>query len=115
MITETVDKSRWDGFLNQLSKGLEGKRAEISVASLDLGSQVEAEWLPFLGMVYDRRNDAIEVVLEGLEEIIPHPKQLSYMQDRGHIAGVEIVDAQGVQRIVMLKDPVLLPAPGSGH
>ena len=53
MITETVDKKRWDGFLDQLSKGLEGRRAEISVASLDLGSQVEAEWLPFLGMTYE--------------------------------------------------------------
>jgi hypothetical protein len=113
MNTETVDKTLWDGFLNQLSKGLGGRQAEVSVASLDLGSQVEAEWLPFLGMTYDRKNDAIEVILEGIEEIIPHPKQLSYLEDGGRIASVQVVDAQGVQRIVQLKDPMLLPAPGA--
>jgi hypothetical protein len=112
MITETVDKKRWDGFLNQLSKGLEGKRAEISVASLDLGSQVEAEWLPFLGMTYDRRNDAIEVILEGLEEVIPHPQKLSYMQDGGSVTSLEVIDARGVQRIVKLKEPMTLAPPG---
>ena len=111
MITETVEKARWGGFLDQLSKGLEGKRAEIEVASLDLGSQVEAEWLPFLGVVYDSKNDAIEVVLEGLEEIIIRPRQLSYVQDGGRIASLEVIDSEGVQRIVKLKDPTLLAAP----
>ena len=112
MISETLDKSRWDGFLNQLSKGIEGKRAEISVASLELGSQIEAEWLPFLGMTYDRRSDAIEVILEGLEEIISHPQKLSYVQDGGNVTSVEVIDAQGFQRIVRLKEPVMLAAPG---
>jgi hypothetical protein len=114
MNTQTLEKNRWDGFLNQLSKGIEGRRAEISVASLDLGDQVEAEWLPFLGMTYDRKSDAIEVILEGLEEVIPHPQKLSYVQDGSTVASIEIIDAQGVQRIVQLKEPVLLAPPGAG-
>ena len=85
MNTQTLDKNRWDGFLNQLSKGVEGRRAEISVASLELGDQVEAEWLPFLGMTYDRKSDAIEVILEGLEEVISHPQKLSYVEDAGSV------------------------------
>lgn len=111
MITEKVEKARWGGFLDQLSKGIAGKSAEIEVASLDLGDQVEAEWLPFLGMVYDRKSDAIEVVLEGLEEIILRPRQLSYVQDGGRIASLEVIDSEGVQRIVRLRDPVMLPPP----
>ena len=70
-----------------------------------------AEWLPFLGITYDRESDAIEVILEGLEEVIPHPKQLSYLQDGGRIAGIEVIDAEGIQRIVKLRDPVMLPGP----
>jgi hypothetical protein len=114
MNTQTLDKNRWDGFLNQLSKGVEGRRAEISVASLDLGDQVEAEWLPFLGMTYDRKSDAIELILEGLEEVISHPQRLSYVEDGGNVTSIEIIDAQGIQRIVQLKEPVALAPPSAG-
>ena len=33
-----------------VSKLLEAKEAEIEVASLKLGDQVEAEWLPLIGI-----------------------------------------------------------------
>jgi hypothetical protein len=36
-----------------LSQGLVGAQAEIEVASLDLGDQIEAEWLPLLGITYE--------------------------------------------------------------
>src|ERR1700716_2179183 len=36
-----------------VSKVLPAKQAEIEVASLKLGDQVEAEWLPLLGLAYD--------------------------------------------------------------
>ena len=32
-----------------MSKALLGKRAEIEVASLDLGDQIAVEWIPMLG------------------------------------------------------------------
>ena len=45
-----LDKSLWHPFFDRVSKGLVGKEAEIEVASLDLGAQVEAMWLPLIGM-----------------------------------------------------------------
>jgi Family of unknown function (DUF5335) len=39
-------------------------RAEIEVASLALGDQVEAEWLPLLGIAYDPKDDLVQVALE---------------------------------------------------
>jgi Family of unknown function (DUF5335) len=45
-----LDKSQWRTFFDRLSKTLEGKQAEIEVASLSLGDQVEAEWLPLHGI-----------------------------------------------------------------
>jgi hypothetical protein len=37
------------------SKMLEPKQVEIEVAGLALGDQIEAEWLPLIGIVYDQR------------------------------------------------------------
>jgi hypothetical protein len=44
---------------------LTAKRVEIETASLKLGGQVAAEWLPMIGLSYDPKDDLIEIALEG--------------------------------------------------
>jgi hypothetical protein len=69
MTTRKLDKRQWRTVFDRLSKTLEGKQAEIEVASLSLGDQVEAEWLPLHGITYDPNDDLVEVALEGLDHI----------------------------------------------
>ena len=42
MAVQKIDKPEWQAFFDWLSQGLLGARAEIEVASLDLGDQIEA-------------------------------------------------------------------------
>jgi hypothetical protein len=56
MINRKVDKAEWKQFFDFLSKQVEGTHAEIEVASLKLDDQIEAEWLPLIGLVYDRKD-----------------------------------------------------------
>jgi hypothetical protein len=94
-----------------MSKVLEGKRAEIEVASLAVGDQIEAEWLPLLGIVYDPKDDLIEVALDGLDHLIPHPREI-YVENGGPMLNsLEIIDSEGTRQIVQLRDPLMLPAP----
>ena len=44
----TVPQAEWKAYFNQMSKALIGKRAEIEVASLELGDQIAVEWIPHL-------------------------------------------------------------------
>ena len=53
MAVQKIEKGNWRAFFDWLSQGLLGARAEIEVASLDLGDQIEAEWLTLLGITYD--------------------------------------------------------------
>ena len=62
MTARKLDKSQWRTFFDRLSKTLEGKQAEIEVASLSLGDQVEAEWLPLHGITYDPNDDLVEAL-----------------------------------------------------
>jgi hypothetical protein len=106
-----LDKSEWHPFFDRITKGLVGKQAEIEVASLALGDQVEAEWLPLYGIVYDPKSDVIEIALEGLDHLIYKPREV-YVELRGpELATFEVVDGGGVRQIVRLKDPLMLPAP----
>jgi Family of unknown function (DUF5335) len=67
MTVRKLEKTEWRRFFDWVSKGLVGKRAEIEIASLALGDQIEAEWLPLLGIAYDPKNDVLEIALDGLD------------------------------------------------
>jgi uncharacterized protein DUF5335 len=111
MTTRKLDKKQWRTFFDHVSTMLEGKQAEIEVASLRLGDQIEAEWLPLLGITYDPEDDLVEVALEELDHLIPKPRDIYVEDGPGGLVALEIVDADDTKQIVKLRDPLMLPAP----
>lgn len=106
-----LEKSEWRVYFDRMAKGLGGKRAEVDVASLGLGDQVAARWVPLIGIVYDHKDDLVEVALEGLDHMIWKPRVIYVEDEAGELTSLEVVDADGTRQIVKLKDPVALPAP----
>ena len=94
-----------------MSRILEAKVAEVEVASLDLGDQTQAEWLPLIGITYDPRDDAVEIALDGLDHMIRKPREIYLDDGAAGLTSLEIVDVDGVRQIVKLKDQLMLPAP----
>jgi len=111
MTIHKLEKAEWRPFLDLVSKVLPAKQAEIEVASLKLGDQVEAEWLPLLGLAYDPNDDIVEVALDGLDHMILRPRELYIDNGIGSLSSLEIIDADGVKQIVKLRDPLMLPPP----
>jgi hypothetical protein len=111
MTTRKLDKTQWRTFFDRLSTTLEGKQAEIEIASIRLGDQIEADWLPLLGIAYDPNDDIVEVALEGLDHLIPKPRELYAEEGPGGLTALEIIDADDVKQIVKLRDPLMLPSP----
>ena len=98
-----LEKSQWRGYFDRVSKALVSKRAEIEVASL--GDQIEAEWLPLLGISYDPKNGVIDIALEGLTHLIHEPREVYVEQDGLDLSALEVVDAEGSRQIVVLVLP----------
>ena len=111
MAVRRLDKAEWRPFFDRASKAVIGKRAEIEIASLALGDQIEADWLPLIGITYDPKNDILEIVLDGLDHLIPHPHEIYVDEAAGQLTSLEIIDRDGVSQIVQLRDPLMLPAP----
>ncbi len=103
MTTRRLDKAQWPAFFDDLSKTLEDTQAEIEVASLALGHQVEADWLPLHGVTYDRKDDLVEVNLEGLDHLIRKPRDIHLETHAGSLTSLEIVDVDGVKQVVRLR------------
>lgn len=107
-----LEKSAWHPYFDGVSKVAGGsKRAEVEVASLNLGDQIEAQWLPLKGIVYDPKDDLIEVVLEGLDHLISKPRQVFIDQEAVVLRSLEVIDENGVRQIIKLRDPLMLPPP----
>src|ERR1700731_4988275 len=109
MTIRKLDKTSWRAFFDGLSKLPEGKEAEIEVASLALGDQIEAEWLPLLGIAYDPKDDLVEVALDGIDHMIPKPREIYVDEGLGGLMSIEIVDAEETKQIIKLRDPLMLP------
>ena len=110
-MAKKLEKSIWQPYFDAVSKILLGKRVEIEVAALNLGDQIEAEWLPLLGITYDPKDDLIEVALEGVDHLIPRPREVWVETEGLDLSSIEVIDSNGVRQIVMLRDPLMLPAP----
>jgi uncharacterized protein DUF5335 len=106
----SVPKAEWGPFFDRMSKGLLGKLAEIEVASLDLGDQIEAEWLPMIGITYDSADDLLDVALDRVDHLIHHPREIVVEEAPEGLVSVAVVDADGTRQIVRLKQPLMLSA-----
>jgi len=110
MALTQLAKSRWQDYFDRVSKALGAKLVEVEVTGLGLGAQVEVDWLPLIGLSYDPRDDILAVMTEGIEHNIRHPKQIHVEQDIDDLCSIEAVDAAGERHILLLKDPLRLPA-----
>jgi hypothetical protein len=111
MAVQKIDKPEWRAFFDWFSRGLLGARVELEVASLDLGDQIEAEWLPLLGITYDDKDDLLEIALEGVDHLIYGPREVWADLNVGELMSFEVIDDRGVSQIIKLRQPLMLPSP----
>lgn len=107
-----IARSEWKPFFDRLARALEDHPAEIEVASLDLGDQLLAEWVPLVGITYDPRADLLDVALEGLDHRVRHPREVRAQVGHGRLTAVDIIDREGAHLIVKFRDPPVLPTAG---
>jgi hypothetical protein len=104
----TIPKTEWRAFFDQMSKALLGKRAEVEVASLDLGDQVIVEWMPMIGITYEPNDDVLDVALDGPNHLIRGPQQIAVDEAPTGISSIAVTAADGARHIIRLKAPVML-------
>jgi len=110
MASRTIPQEEWRAFFDGLAGALVGKRVEVEAASLELGDQIVAEWLPLLGVTYDAQDDLLDVAMSGLNHLIRRPREIYVQEGPTGVETVAVVSADGVKQILHLKDPLMLPA-----
>ncbi|WJW76059.1 DUF5335 domain-containing protein [Thiohalobacter sp. IOR34] len=107
-----LEQNEWKAYFDRIARGLGTEQAEIEVAGLDIGDQLEADRALFIGIDYDPKDDVVEVAVSGLDHLIRQPREIYVDEDPAEgLRSLEVVDADGHKHIVQLKAPLRLPAP----
>lgn len=111
MAIAKIEKAVWRDYFDRVSKASEGKNVELEVEALEIGSQIELEWVPLMGLLYDPQGDVLAVMVEGLDHMIRRPQTVFVDMTGSALTSVEVIDADQVRHIIRLRDPLMLPAP----
>ena len=117
MVMHNLPKRAWKSDFEAMSDVLIGKWAEVEVASLDLGDQIVAEWIPLLGITYDDKDDLVDVSLGGenqLNHLIRRPTQIEIVDETDGLRSIAITTGDGTVQVLKLKDPLRLPQATQG-
>jgi hypothetical protein len=106
LASRKLDKSEWRAFCDHLSKALLGSDSEAVNASLSVGEEVAAEWVPLLGFAYDPRSDSFDIALGGLEHRVRKPETLYVDEGPSGIAALEVIDGGGLRHRLRLDRPL---------
>jgi hypothetical protein len=115
MTIRRLERNDWIGFCQHTSRRLTGKWADIEIASLQIGAQLEVRRLPLLGIAYDPKSDVLELLVGGSEHLIRAPREFYVDEELFDLVSLQVVDADGVRQIVILREPLLLPRPGASQ
>jgi len=106
----TVPRAEWRPFFDRMSKSLLGKKAEIEIASAELGDQTIASWVPMIGVTYDSQDDLLDVALDRADHLVYHPKDIAVEEGSEGLLSIAVTAGDGSRHIVRLKSPLQLSA-----
>jgi hypothetical protein len=110
MTVRKLEKTQWRPYFDRVSEALIGKRAEIEVESSP--SALRSRPSGCLCWASPIRRDLLEIELENLDHMIRAP-QAVYIDDSPPVDEHEVVDRDGVQQIIRLRDLPMLPPPSA--
>jgi hypothetical protein len=106
-----IEKPVWKRYFEGVARQLEGMSAEIDVEAMAIGSHVQADWVPLVGISYDPKSDALSIAVEGLGHMIKRPQTIFVDVELGRLTSFEVIDGDHVRHIVKLREPLPLPPP----
>jgi hypothetical protein len=111
MATRKLDPADWQAYFDRVGQGLGPRTVQIEVAALDLGDQVEAQWIGLTDLSYDPKSAAIYIGTDQVHHRIERPQEVWVREGPDGLEAIEVLRPDGTQEIVRLAGPLLLPGP----
>ncbi len=121
-----IEQERWGSFLDEFTKRNQFRATRLEVVG-EIGVQEEEEYLPFVGVSFERKGSAagsVEVVLGGetakdqrrVEHLITKPERIApLIGPNGFEEGLGFEDQEGRKTILTFEKLPEIPEKTSGH
>jgi hypothetical protein len=97
-------KDYFDRFTKRYLRDDRPEAATIEVLSPALGDQIEVQAAHLLGLTFDPRTKALEILLENMDHLVYRPKKISVIEDEdGFIPSIEIVRDDDTREILTVR------------
>lgn len=110
----TIPEDRWQRFFDSVTRTIQGSQVEVEVVGLDLGDQIQAEWLSLNGLTYDPLDDTFYVYIEDVDMMFDHaisqPREIVVHMTGPALDQVVVIDADDRRHIIRLRQPLQLPS-----
>jgi hypothetical protein len=106
--TKQIPSHEWKDYFDRFTKRyLRDDRPEaatIEILSPSLGDQIEADAARLLGISYDAKSKALEVLLEGMDHLVYRPKRISVIEEGdGFVPSIEILRDDDAKEILTVR------------
>ena len=106
--TRQLPRAEWKRYFDRFTKehleGGDSEAATVELVSPTLGDQFAVSAVRLLGLDFDPKSGALEVLLEGVDHLIFEPKEIWVLEgEPGFVATLEIVHADDVREIIYLR------------
>jgi hypothetical protein len=106
--TRQIPRTEWQSYFDRFTREhLEQAPPEavtVEVLSPSLGDQYEASTERLLGLTYDPRSDALEVLLEDVDHLMFRPAEIWVIEDdEGFVQTMELVGSDDTREILHIR------------
>jgi hypothetical protein len=106
--TKQIPRQQWKEYFDRFTKGyLRDDRPEaatLEFLSPALGDQFEVRGARLLGISYDPKSKALEVLLKNMDHLVFEPKEISAIEEKdAFVSGVEIVRGDGTKEVLTIR------------
>ena len=106
--TKQLPRAEWkdyfDRFTREHLRDDSPGAATIEIMSPTLGDQFEVSSIRLLGLTFEPKSEDLEVLLENVDHLIFHPKEIWVLEgEPGFIATLEVVSPDGVKEIIYVR------------
>lgn len=108
MQNHTIDKAEYKSYFDNISRLIKGQQVELEVTGLDIGNQIESEWVALEGFSYDPQEEILVVHTPALDHAVHHPIQIIAAEEGLELNSLFIKDTDDHTHIVQFRHPLQL-------
>lgn len=108
MKNHIIDKTEYKKYFDNISRLIKGQQVELEVTGLDIGNQIETEWVALEGFSYDPKDEVLVVHTPTLDHAVHRPIQIIAAEEGSELSSLFIKDTDEHTHIVQFRRPLLL-------